>query len=169
MKDDKEPKDQRIPIMMTASEVRQIDDWSFAQRIRSRGEAIRRLCHIGLNAEEKLDMVAELIQVASEWTDETRRHQLEDSNGSDPDAPAPLATQTNFIGSMVLLAAKIAMHEMRSKGENLRELEDIKVALEASIDDDPQMAEAREKLELFIDDWKARLPGKAMRPAKARE
>jgi hypothetical protein len=44
----KELKDQRIPIMITASELDLIDDWSFKNRIRSRGEAIRRLCQIGI-------------------------------------------------------------------------------------------------------------------------
>lgn len=42
-----ELKDQRIPIMMSPSEVKAIDDWAFARRIRSRGEAIRRLCLSG--------------------------------------------------------------------------------------------------------------------------
>jgi hypothetical protein len=45
-----EKKDQRIPVMMTASEVKAIDDWSFTNRIRSRGEAIRRLVVKGLSA-----------------------------------------------------------------------------------------------------------------------
>lgn len=42
-----ELKDQRIPIMMSPSEVKAIDDWAFARRIRSRGEAIRQLCRQG--------------------------------------------------------------------------------------------------------------------------
>jgi|GEM_PF-1028190 len=43
-----ELKDVRIPIMMSGSEVEAIDDWSFQNRIRSRSEAIRRLCQGGL-------------------------------------------------------------------------------------------------------------------------
>jgi metal-responsive CopG/Arc/MetJ family transcriptional regulator len=43
-----EKKDQRIPVMMTAAEVKAIDDWSFTNRIRSRGEAIRQLVQRGL-------------------------------------------------------------------------------------------------------------------------
>jgi hypothetical protein len=45
-----ELRDQRVPVMMTASELKAVDDWSFAQRIRSRGEAIRRLIQTGLGA-----------------------------------------------------------------------------------------------------------------------
>jgi metal-responsive CopG/Arc/MetJ family transcriptional regulator len=45
-----EKKDQRIPIMMTAAEVKAVDDWSFSNRIRSRGEAIRQLVQKGLSS-----------------------------------------------------------------------------------------------------------------------
>ena len=47
-----EKKDQRIPVMMTAAEVKAIDDWSFANRIRSRGEAVRQLVKKGLGRSE---------------------------------------------------------------------------------------------------------------------
>jgi hypothetical protein len=43
---DPEPelKDQRVTVMMTKSELGLIDDWMFANRIRSRGDAIRQMC-----------------------------------------------------------------------------------------------------------------------------
>ena len=50
-----EPKDQRVPIMMTRSELKAVDDWSFARRIRSRGEAIRQLVALGLKVEAQQD------------------------------------------------------------------------------------------------------------------
>jgi hypothetical protein len=53
MADSTEPKDRRIPVMMTRSEVKAIDDWSFARRIRSRSEAIRQLVALGLKAEKE--------------------------------------------------------------------------------------------------------------------
>jgi hypothetical protein len=43
-----EKKTERVTTMMTPSEVEAIDDWSFARRIRSRGEAVRRLVEMGL-------------------------------------------------------------------------------------------------------------------------
>ena len=52
-----EPKDQRIPIMMTRLEVAMIDNWMFANRIRSRAEAIRRLCAAGLEAETEKELI----------------------------------------------------------------------------------------------------------------
>lgn len=45
---EKELKDQRIPVMFSKSELELIDEWRFTNRIGSRGEAIRRLCAIGL-------------------------------------------------------------------------------------------------------------------------
>jgi hypothetical protein len=53
-KPEDELKNQRIPIMMTEAELKLIDDWSFKNRIRSRGEAIRRLCNIGVFASDEL-------------------------------------------------------------------------------------------------------------------
>lgn len=46
--DEKELKDQRVVTMMSPSELEAIDDWMFKNRIRSRGEAIRRLCKLSL-------------------------------------------------------------------------------------------------------------------------
>lgn len=51
--DGEEPKDQRVPIMMTAEMVRRVDAWRAQQGspIPSRGEAIRQLVEIGLSEE----------------------------------------------------------------------------------------------------------------------
>jgi hypothetical protein len=45
-----ELKTERIQLLMTAAEAKAIDDWSFANRIRSRSEAIRQLIELGLKA-----------------------------------------------------------------------------------------------------------------------
>lgn len=42
------PKNQRIPIMMSAEELAQLEDWRFSHRIWSRGEAIRQLLVRGM-------------------------------------------------------------------------------------------------------------------------
>lgn len=50
--DGEEPKNKRIPVMMTASQVERIDRWRGSQSpIPSRGEAIRHLFEVGLSAE----------------------------------------------------------------------------------------------------------------------
>lgn len=72
MAEDKELKDQRIPIMMTSSEVTEIDDWSFKHRIRSRGEAIRRLCQIGLMFDgHRAELLEKFQAVAKQAMDES--------------------------------------------------------------------------------------------------
>lgn len=45
-----EPKTVKFQMMLSKSEARAIDDWGFANRIRSRAEAIRRLCAASLAA-----------------------------------------------------------------------------------------------------------------------
>jgi hypothetical protein len=48
-----EPKDQRIPVMMSVSEVRSVDAWRRQHEdLPSRGEAIRRLIELGLKSAE---------------------------------------------------------------------------------------------------------------------
>ncbi len=59
MTDSPEPKDKRVPLVMTASELKAIDDWSFERRIRSRSEAIRQLVALGLKASAEEHQVDE--------------------------------------------------------------------------------------------------------------
>lgn len=47
---DNEPKDQRVVVMMTASEVKALDTWGFARHIRSRADVVRRLLKAALDA-----------------------------------------------------------------------------------------------------------------------
>lgn len=47
---EQEPKDVRLPIMVTATEAKAIDDWRFEKRIPTRAEAIRQLIALGLKA-----------------------------------------------------------------------------------------------------------------------
>lgn len=47
-----EPKDVRLPIMVTATEAKAIDDWRFEKRIPTRAEAIRQLIALGLKAKD---------------------------------------------------------------------------------------------------------------------
>jgi len=47
---DKEPKDVRLPIMVTQQEATAIDDWRFEHRVPTRAEAIRQLIALGLQS-----------------------------------------------------------------------------------------------------------------------
>jgi len=50
-KSDGEIKSHQQHLLMMPSEVKAIDDWMFANKLKSRGEAIRRLCRIGMRVE----------------------------------------------------------------------------------------------------------------------
>ncbi len=45
-----QPKDIRLPVMVSRSAMQAIDDWRFANKIPTRAEAIRRLIEAGLKA-----------------------------------------------------------------------------------------------------------------------
>ena len=59
MTDSPEPKDKRVPLVMTASELKAVDDWSFERRSRSRSEAIRQLVALGLKASAEKQQAVE--------------------------------------------------------------------------------------------------------------
>lgn len=57
MGEESENKTERVQLLMGPSELKDIDDWGFQNRIRSRAEAIRRLCQIGLIADATPSMI----------------------------------------------------------------------------------------------------------------
>jgi hypothetical protein len=42
----------RLQVLISPSELEAIDDWSWGHRVRSRGEAVRRLIQLGLEASQ---------------------------------------------------------------------------------------------------------------------
>lgn len=54
----KAPRENRVPIMLSAQELQQIDDWRFANRVATRSDAIRRLTQIALAFDAKADEIA---------------------------------------------------------------------------------------------------------------
>jgi hypothetical protein len=53
-----ENKTERVQLLMSPSEVEAIDDWGFNNRVRTRAEAMRRLCLIGLSVDSLLSRLA---------------------------------------------------------------------------------------------------------------
>jgi hypothetical protein len=142
-----ELKDQRIPIMMTASEVAAIDDWSFANRIRSRAEAIRRLCQTGLayaadapEIERRQEVLSQQLEVLNkafdhedtddaEWTG-----RLLDAIDTFVDAAMELSTG--------LMVAQATGHYLASDNDKAAE----------------RAATVRQRFKDSIGDWKAGAP-----------
>lgn len=59
-----EPKNVRLPIMVTESEAKAIDDWRFEHRISTRAEAMRQLLGLGLSYETQRDKLSEAARLA---------------------------------------------------------------------------------------------------------
>lgn len=54
-KPETELKSCRFVMMIAEADLAKVDDWMFARRLRSRGEAVRRLINLGLDASRDQD------------------------------------------------------------------------------------------------------------------
>lgn len=59
-----EPRNKRVPIMLSQTELEAIDDWRFANRVATRSEAIRRLCIKALAKDLKKTQEAQMKRMA---------------------------------------------------------------------------------------------------------
>lgn len=55
-----QPRDNRIPIMFSAEELRDIDEWRFENRIATRADAVRRLCKVGIVLDKEFEQVVDV-------------------------------------------------------------------------------------------------------------
>lgn len=60
-----EPRQNRIPFMMSDAELAAVDEWRFANKIATRAEAIRRLVQIGIYADRVAPELWELVKSVS--------------------------------------------------------------------------------------------------------
>lgn len=74
-----EKKTLKFQMMMTPAEAEILDDWMFANRVRSRAEAIRRLWQMALLQGEKLDKVSSLVDWSQGWAEEAFSAYCEDN------------------------------------------------------------------------------------------
>jgi hypothetical protein len=104
-----EPKDQRIPIMMSLPEVQAIDDWGFENRIRTRASSVRTLIQLGL-----------IYEPASAALDNALKTIVALCNNSDPRASmANLVNDLRKLDSQMLNTYKVygelpVIHEIRA-------------------------------------------------------
>ncbi|WP_116654886.1 hypothetical protein [Pelagibacterium sediminicola] len=86
MTEETENKTERVQLLMTPSEVKAIDDWGFENRIRTRAEAIRRLCQMGIIADET-PLMQLAMHLISHFIDDTK---LDDKALAEMRSGAPL-------------------------------------------------------------------------------
>lgn len=100
--DDKpgEQKTERFNMFMSPSESQAIDDWMWANRIRSKSEAVRRLVQIALRFEasaKRIDIAGRRLSSAYEEMVQTYRHQSSEEAGSPLDAIDVLTSTRKII------------------------------------------------------------------------
>lgn len=97
-----EPKTIKFQLMLSESEAKAIDDWGFQNRIRTRAEAIRRLCQIGILAtnesRDTMDNAANLFERNNIYVDAL-------TEGQDPMAVIGHLTQFLYPDFLIELAS----------------------------------------------------------------
>jgi hypothetical protein len=160
-----ENKTQHLHLLMAPGEVEAIDDWGFKNRIRTRAEAIRRLCQIGIRADQSLDNLLLFIETAQGWANAAFDETPSNPSDTPTDQPAPLAKQFTLFTTMALLMAQTAALELKQDRDRLKTLDDIEKLMSAA-EADPELEDAYALLSEFWETWKAKYPGKAFRLAK---
>lgn len=152
----------KFQLMLSPSEAEAIDEWGFENRIRTRAEAIRRLCRIGIHQETDLKRVISLIAIAGEWLEKGRVWANEENetvaDKENENQPAAASVQANFIASMTLLAAFNAASKIKESSDALRSYADIEEAFKKALEKSERAADTEDFLAEFIDDWKSRFP-----------
>ncbi|TAU26215.1 hypothetical protein ELI48_08515 [Rhizobium ruizarguesonis] len=108
----------KFQMMLSESEAKMIDDWGFANRIRSRAEAIRRLCQIALYVEQR---VPGLLVAANTVVGDALKGlagNVDDETGLDPQLAGELLRLNDLIHQAQVISRII---QSLQKGETLEE------------------------------------------------
>lgn len=117
----------KFQMMLSESEAKAIDDWGFANRIRSRAEAIRRLCQIGLAVEDQADRMDQASADAPKLAIRLLTWMQHNGEGEDnPDDPVDLSLRLTELS----LNAAAAISAIRSAQVIQTHHENIDQALE---------------------------------------
>lgn len=141
-----ELKDQRVPIMMSEDELKAIDDWSFANRIRSRGEAIRRLCSMGLAIDASILPFLELAtEVFKRRMKDGEKYRAKRWANMPPELAAAQAKLDASTASLISLKDHarlvLALHAFAEPVLGFREIPEIEQALKEASSLGPKLKE----------------------------
>lgn len=59
-----EPREKRVPFMMSERELLEVDEWRYANKVATRADALRRLCKLGLALDQLLPQLQEALDEA---------------------------------------------------------------------------------------------------------
>ncbi|WP_156461277.1 hypothetical protein [Devosia sp. Root436] len=123
----------KFQMMLSESEARALDDWGFAHRIRSRAEAIRRLCQMALIYDDRADGMQEL--AARIHASEPKRL----TANQIADIAIPLAGDVQMLGKARAIYGDgdqaVAMDRIETVREGLKNARDKRTAALAALDE----------------------------------
>lgn len=130
----------KFQMMLSESEAKQIDDWGFAHRIRSRAEAIRRLCQIGMQADKDLEQIRAQTDATYEYV--ANRVDRAVSNARNWKSPEDFK---NSITEFLLMYAD-SMEMVGNLGSTVREAHDRKNVMKGE-NEIPELIEKASQIE----------------------
>ncbi|WLD98541.1 hypothetical protein PX860_15580 [Agrobacterium leguminum] len=136
-----EPREKRVPFMMSERELEDVDEWRFESRVSTRAEALRRLCKIGLALDAALPGLETNIGLAMQSMQVAARDAALEQKGvhrSDH--------EIIFLKNMLELTKAIASISLKAKVIKSRDYSEEKLA--NIVEEEKKMFEA---LDGFID------------------
>ncbi|WP_164821932.1 hypothetical protein [Sinorhizobium medicae] len=124
-----EPREKRVPFMMSDRELLEVDEWRFKNKVATRADALRRLCKLGLALDELLPQLQEALAEANAAANKAQKGlsvASDKSRKSGTKTPVELALTSLKLGKVVNVMTNKArvLKENEYPNEKLRELDE---------------------------------------------
>lgn len=124
-----EPRENRVPFMMSDRELLEVDEWRFKNKVATRADALRRLCKLGLALDELLPQLQGGLTEATAAANAAQKGLSAASNKSPESGtktPVELALASLKLGKIVNVMTNKArvLKENEYPEEKLRELDE---------------------------------------------
>lgn len=124
-----EPREKRVPFMMSDRELLEVDEWRFKNKVATRADALRRLCKLGLALDELLPQLQGALTEANAAANKAQKGLSVPSDKSrkpGTKTPVELALTSLKLGKVVNVMTNKArvLKENEYPDEKLRELDE---------------------------------------------
>ncbi|MDW9525433.1 hypothetical protein GOA61_18080 [Sinorhizobium meliloti] len=124
-----EPREKRVPFMMSDRELLEVDDWRFRNKVATRADALRRLCKLGLALDELLPQLQGVLDEAKAAANKAQKSlsgTSDKSRGPGTKTAVELALTSLKLGKIVEAMTNKArvLKEHEYPEEKLRELDE---------------------------------------------
>jgi hypothetical protein len=129
-----EPRQNRIPFMMSDQELAAVDEWRFQNRIGTRADAIRRLTAMAIFLDRQIQMTDDFRQVMWRRFDIGTAAVLDATKAEDPDWKSIALTSLQVLGELAEPQAALshAVHGMAEVAARMREDRNAVVSIAAA-------------------------------------